>query len=274
VIFVVDASVAVKWFVEEPRHDLARSLVESRASLIAPDVVLLEVASAFQKKVMSGEMEQEQARVAITTLPECFSELIEFSSLLFAGLELSCQLGHPIYDCMYLAYARMVNCRLITDDRKFVGRCIDRGLAGDLVLLAELQRELRVASTEIVLDNSNELLMLDRMARDTWESICSEMGVNPFGGNLAKHARPTEFYDDSVPRRRLMKALEALTREQMAALLAVAWYGRGTNPDVVAGYHHALMVIGSGQRTEILYVAMQLQHIQIGLQRLREGDGN
>ena len=43
---VVDASVAIKWFVEESRSDAARAVLTSGESLVAPDLVVPEACNA------------------------------------------------------------------------------------------------------------------------------------------------------------------------------------------------------------------------------------
>ncbi|MDJ0447790.1 type II toxin-antitoxin system VapC family toxin [Methylocystis sp. JR02] len=268
-IFVVDASVVVKWFVEEPRHDLARDLFKSGAALVAPDIVLIETSNAFQKKASSGQMDRAQVKEAVSTLNDCFSELVPFSTLLPAALEMSLALKHPIYDCTYLACAEMVNGRLVTDDEKFFKRCAGNGRADAVVLLKDHSNALSEAIQDSVLPFTQELLSLFQIAQDTWNGICGRLGVSPAGGNLTDHALPWEIYTNSVPRRRLVSVLQGLPRENLAALLAIAWYGRGTNPDLAQGYRHALAIVGADTSTEIPYVAMQLQHIEIGLLMLQ-----
>ena len=43
---VVDANVAIKWFVEESRSDAARAVLASGEPLVAPDLVVPEVCNA------------------------------------------------------------------------------------------------------------------------------------------------------------------------------------------------------------------------------------
>jgi predicted nucleic acid-binding protein len=54
-VYVVDASVVLKWFLPEKDSGLADSLLEDflngDAELIAPDLILLEAANALWKRV-------------------------------------------------------------------------------------------------------------------------------------------------------------------------------------------------------------------------------
>jgi predicted nucleic acid-binding protein len=53
-ILVIDASVAVKWFVDEPRRDQTRDVPGRDMDLIAPDLILVEVANALRNKTRNG----------------------------------------------------------------------------------------------------------------------------------------------------------------------------------------------------------------------------
>jgi predicted nucleic acid-binding protein len=48
-ILVIDASVALKWFVDEPRRDQTRDVLGSDFDLVAPDLILVEVANALRQ---------------------------------------------------------------------------------------------------------------------------------------------------------------------------------------------------------------------------------
>jgi predicted nucleic acid-binding protein len=61
------------------------------------------------------------------------------TSLLRQGLDLAMTLGHPVYDCLFLALAIDRDCRLLTSDEKFqrvVGEKSD--LASRIVMLPDL----------------------------------------------------------------------------------------------------------------------------------------
>lgn len=72
---VVDASVALKWFVEEEGSDLAAELLMTRALLTAPDLIVAEVCNAAWKAVRSGTMTPEQHDHAASRLAAVFDEL-------------------------------------------------------------------------------------------------------------------------------------------------------------------------------------------------------
>ena len=49
-ILAIDASVAVKWFIDEPRRDQARDVLVRDFDLVAPDLILVEVANALRTR--------------------------------------------------------------------------------------------------------------------------------------------------------------------------------------------------------------------------------
>ena len=121
-ILVVDASIAIKWFVEEERRHFARRLLGEDVTRAAPALILTEVANALRKKVASNEVTADQARAALAALPDCFSNLIASEAILATAFEMSLELNHFLGDCVYLACAQLVGGQMITDDRKFLER--------------------------------------------------------------------------------------------------------------------------------------------------------
>lgn len=121
-ILVVDASVAVKWFVRELEHEEAFALSRLEAELAAPDRLLLEVANVLHRKVRKSEITPEQARLAVSQLPDPIEMIVPSVILLRDAYDLAEQIGHAVYDCAYLACALHLNATLITADRRFADK--------------------------------------------------------------------------------------------------------------------------------------------------------
>ena len=53
---VIDASVAVKWFVPEIYSDVASTLLDSKHHLIAPDLLFIEIGSVVWSRTRFDKM--------------------------------------------------------------------------------------------------------------------------------------------------------------------------------------------------------------------------
>lgn len=118
--WVVDASVAVKWFVEETGSAAARTVLASGKPVIAPDLIVPETCNTAWKKVARGDISREQAEAIVRILPLSFDRLAPTAPLSSRALELALRFNHPAYDCFYLALAESENWVLVTDDRKVI----------------------------------------------------------------------------------------------------------------------------------------------------------
>ena len=113
---VIDASVAVRWFVHGPGSDKA-ALWLGRPDLIAPELILAETGNAFWLYIKAGHLELDEATAILERFPACFSRLIPTSELVTNALILAKARDHPVYDCCYLALAQREAERLVTLDR-------------------------------------------------------------------------------------------------------------------------------------------------------------
>lgn len=117
--FVVDASVAIKWFVPETHSAAAGRLLESEPILAAPDLIVPELGNTLWKKVRRGEISSEEAAEILATFGTIGVELYPCSPLLVSAFELAVALDRTVYDSLYLALAVALDCPLITADRRF-----------------------------------------------------------------------------------------------------------------------------------------------------------
>ena len=145
---VIDASVAVKWVVEEDGTSEALML-RRRARLIAPELLVAECANILWKKVQRDELSNDEAFLAARLLQAADIEFVSSRSLLETATRLAIELDHPVYDCLYLALAVDRDCRFATADERFVrkvGERSGRPLRGAVIGLAQAARQ----STKIV----------------------------------------------------------------------------------------------------------------------------
>ncbi len=116
---VVDASVAVKWFVQEPLRDEARNLIQGNDSLCAPDILFAEIANVGWRLVTRGDVGRDLALGMVTQVGDPFSRIVSSSLLCERAFDIALTLGHPVYDCLYLACAEVSDAVLVTADRRF-----------------------------------------------------------------------------------------------------------------------------------------------------------
>lgn len=116
---VIDASIAIKWVVQEDATELALAL-RQLAKLIAPDLLVPECANILWKKVQRKELSKEEALLAARLLQGAEIELVPTRALMEAAARQAIELNHPAYDCIYLALAVENECRFVTADERLV----------------------------------------------------------------------------------------------------------------------------------------------------------
>ncbi len=116
---VVDASVAVKWFVEEEDSNRAFLLANGAEEIHCPHLLASEVGSALWRKVLQGELELGDARTGMESLARLPINWHADEALGAACLRLAFAHDRTVYDSMYLALANRLNARIVTADLRF-----------------------------------------------------------------------------------------------------------------------------------------------------------
>ena len=126
---MVDASVAIKWYLPEP-HDvnagrLLQAAGEGEVSLHVPDLFFTEVGNILWKRVRWGELSLDRASRIPGLLASVSKRVHGTESYFGAALELACWSGQTVYDCAYLVLAASLECQMATADERLI-----RALAG------------------------------------------------------------------------------------------------------------------------------------------------
>jgi predicted nucleic acid-binding protein len=114
---VIDASVALKWVLEESGSDAAQALRDER--ITAPSIWLAEAANALWRHVRLGEITQAGALGRFALLQQAGVKTTSIDLDVTEALRLAADLDHPIYDCLYLAAALRQDTSVITADKRF-----------------------------------------------------------------------------------------------------------------------------------------------------------
>ena len=128
---VIDASVALKWVIDEPGSEKADILLN--AAMIAPDLFQAEIGHVLTRHVRRTRLSAEQARSGFSEIMSRVA-LLPMRALGEVALEISLALRHSMHDCYYLAAAEASGRPLVTADAVFVAKL--RGMGrGELVYL-------------------------------------------------------------------------------------------------------------------------------------------
>ena len=118
--WVVDASVAIKWFVPEVHSDAALRLLDGDKVLLAPDLLIPELGNIVWKKVRRGEMDERTGREVLRAFALVPLQIHPSRPLLDLAFDVAHGTGTTVYDGMYVALATTQGCPLATADRKLL----------------------------------------------------------------------------------------------------------------------------------------------------------
>jgi predicted nucleic acid-binding protein len=138
VTLVVDASVALKWFLpDEPLADEALAIIRDGSGLIAPDILVAEVCNGAWRSARLGRIGQDQVHEIAAILPRIFESLIGAASLAPRAVAIAGAIDHPVYDCLYAALAEVRQVPLVTADTRLVRKLRSTSWAANALYLAD-----------------------------------------------------------------------------------------------------------------------------------------
>lgn len=122
---VVDASIALKWVLQETGSEAAEKLLEN--DLAAPSLWLLEAGNALWRRTVRKELTPAEAAERLATLTKAPVASVPLEQDLPEAMRLALQLSHPVYDCLYLALAKRLGTYVVTADTRFGRAVADHG---------------------------------------------------------------------------------------------------------------------------------------------------
>jgi predicted nucleic acid-binding protein len=140
-IYTVDASVALKWFLTEPFTPEAQSLRYGGFELHVPSHFFAEAANGFWKRSRMRDIGHDQARSDFVNLLHAPLTVHDDLGLIMEAQAMALDLQHPVYDMLYAVLAMKQGAPLVTADDRLVAT-MRRGGLGELVIaLREFVRE-------------------------------------------------------------------------------------------------------------------------------------
>lgn len=126
---VLDASIAVKWFSEEEGTagalEVRKSHIDGERILVAPDLILYEVANALRFK---PGFDRDKVARAVEDLIDLQLDLIEpAKEILRMSSELAYRYGVTVYDSCYLAVGELTGIDVFTADKQLYERARECG---------------------------------------------------------------------------------------------------------------------------------------------------
>lgn len=120
-MIVVDASVAVKWFIPEAGEEAAAKLLGGKKRLIAPALIRLEVTGAILRRYREGHLSEKKAREGThaweAMLQHRVVRLVPDAELFDDAVQMAFLAKHTLADCLYLAVAKELDAPVITADK-------------------------------------------------------------------------------------------------------------------------------------------------------------
>ncbi len=133
---VLDASVVIKWYIEEDLLEPALCLKErakaGSVSVAVPRFFFVEAANVLWKKVALGkgsDLKRSDAKGIFSRILDLPFQVIEDDEILLKALDLSLDHSMSIYDGMYLASALRFKASFVTADNVLVRRLAGSSLA-------------------------------------------------------------------------------------------------------------------------------------------------
>ena len=135
---VVDASVAVKWYVPEVFESEADSLLSPDIELHAPELIIPEFSNIIWKKIRQKEITDTQGQRILNAFMNVDIKLHSHRQLIrsaFVGATMSDQ---TVYDWTYLSLALALSCEFVTADQRFYNSLRSTSVRNNLVWIRDI----------------------------------------------------------------------------------------------------------------------------------------
>ena len=116
--YVVDSSVAVKWYVPETHSESAVNLLDEGHELHAPDLLRPEFGNTLWKKFQRKELTEKEVKSILVAFAAVPLQIHSSQEIFEAAVEISLKTSRTVYDSLYVALAVALNLNLVTADER------------------------------------------------------------------------------------------------------------------------------------------------------------
>lgn len=117
-VYVIDASVAIKWYLPEEHSVHAVRLALLDIQLHCPDLMFAETGNILWKYVLRSECSHGKAVAIFRELKALSLKVWATPQIAEEALEIACRTKRTFYDSIYIALAVKNNCQMVTADLK------------------------------------------------------------------------------------------------------------------------------------------------------------
>ncbi len=136
--YVVDASVAVKWYVPEIFEAESALLLRAKYALHVPDLIIPEFCSIVWKKVRRGELTKGEGDKIVSAIALKNWTIHPHRRTLKSAFSGAIATGQTVYDWTYLALAISLSCEMVTADERFYNAIRDTAFGPNLKWIGDL----------------------------------------------------------------------------------------------------------------------------------------
>jgi predicted nucleic acid-binding protein len=139
--YIVDASVALKWYYRKDEYDLEKAdmlyqyLLSDKDILMAPELLVYEILNTLRLK---KDLDFEDIKSIISNIYQVILLLDTDKEFLEKAFKCSRELDISLYDSIYITFSEKYDAPLITADKKLLKSC--DGTRYEVLLISDFGR--------------------------------------------------------------------------------------------------------------------------------------
>jgi predicted nucleic acid-binding protein len=135
---VVDASVAIKWYLPEQYSESAEKLMDDSYEFFAPDIIHSEIGNILWKRALKNEFSPDKALIIFDAFKSLPIEITNSHRIFETAFKIAYKIKRSFYDSLYIALAVKNNCRMVTADSKLYNALNDMALKKHVLWIEDI----------------------------------------------------------------------------------------------------------------------------------------